>query len=47
MILARGLILAAFAMFFISLVFASVPFAFGGLGLAVCAAILKGLTNED
>jgi hypothetical protein len=45
--LARGLIIAAFAMFFVSLVFASVPFAVGGLGLAMCAAILKELTNED
>ena len=46
MILARGLVVAAFAMFFVSLVFASVPFAVGGLGLAVCAAILKGLVDE-
>jgi len=36
MMLARGLIVAAFAMFFVSFVFASVPFAAGGLGLAVC-----------
>ena len=46
MIVARGLVVAAFAMFFVSLVFASVPFAVGGLGLAICAAILKGLVDE-
>ena len=46
MILARGLVAAAFAMFFVSLVFASVPFAVGGLGLAICAAVLKGLVDE-
>ena len=46
MMLARGLVVVAFAMFFVSLVFASVPFAVGGLGLAICAAILKGLVDE-
>jgi len=44
--LARGLVVAAFVMFFVSLVFASVPFAVGGLGLAICAAVLKGLVDE-
>jgi hypothetical protein len=42
MMLARGLVMVAFVMFFASLVFQSVPAAVGGAALAFLAFVLKG-----
>jgi hypothetical protein len=46
MILSTLLNMSALAMFIIGLVFVSVPFAVGGAGLALLAAVSKGITNE-
>ena len=46
MILARGLIVVAFVMFFLSLVFQNVPAAVGGVAVAFLAFLLKGSANE-
>jgi len=44
--LARGLVAVAFVMFFVSLVFQSVPAAVGGMAIAFLAFVLKGLVDE-
>jgi hypothetical protein len=44
--LARGLIAVAFVMFFVSLVFQSVPAAVGGVAIAFLAFVLKGSVDE-
>ena len=46
MMLARGLVAVAFVMFFVSMVFQSVPAAIGGVALAFLAFVLKGSVNE-
>jgi hypothetical protein len=43
MILARGLNMAALAMFLVGMVFVSVPFVLAGAMLAVLAAFLKDI----
>jgi hypothetical protein len=46
MMLARGLVAVAFVMFFVSLVFQSVPAAVGGVAVAFLAFVLKGSVDE-
>ena len=44
--LARGLVVVVFVMFFVSLVFQSVPAAVGGVAVAFLAFLLKGSQIE-
>ena len=46
MMLSRGLVAVAFVMFFVGLVFQSVPAAVGGVAVAFLAFLLKGTQNE-
>ena len=46
MILAKGLIVVAFVMFFVSMVFQSVPAAIGGVAIAFLSFVLKGSIDE-
>ena len=46
MVLARGLVMVAFVLFFVSFVFQSVPAAVGGAVLACLAFLLTGVINE-
>ena len=46
MILARGLVVVAFVLFFVSLVIQSAPAAVGGVVLAFLAFLLIGVVDE-
>ena len=46
MILARGLVVAAFVLFFVSMVIQSVPAAVGGVAIAFLAFLLIGVVDE-
>ena len=46
MIVARGLVMLAFVLFFVSLVIQSVPAAVGGIAVAFLAFLLIGVVDE-